>query len=109
MRKYSPLLGLMIIVTGMMTLQVRTQEVGASSSTTIFQCGQADLGSGEPSGIPDLKTVDWSNKMAVDNQGNNYAPDVMLADADDEGHGSEAGEEAPSGGFDRLWDVVSNG
>ena len=59
--------------------------------------------------MPDLKTVDWSRNKLVDDQVNNNATAIMLAEADEEGHGSEAGEEAPPGGFDRLWDVVSNG
>ena len=109
MRQYSPILALMAIITAMMILQVGTQEVGASSSTTIFQCGQTSPGLGELSGMPDLKTLDWSRNKLVDDQVNNNATAVMLADADDEGHGSEAGEEAGAGGFDRLWDVVSNG
>ncbi len=109
MRKYSPILGLMIIVTAMMIFQVGTQEVSGSGETTIFQSGQMDLGLGEWSRMPDLKTVDWSRTKSVDDQVDNNATAVMLADADDEGHGSEAGEEAGPGGFDRLWDVVSNG
>jgi hypothetical protein len=99
----------MAIITAMMILQVGAQEVGASSSTTIFQCGQAAPGLGELSGMPNLKTMDWSRNKLVDDQGYNGVAALMLADADDEGHGSEAGEEGPSGGFDRLWDVVSNG
>ena len=110
MRQYSPILALMAIITAMMILQVGTQEVSASSATTIFQCGQTDLGLGEWSGMHDLKTVDWSRTKSVDDQGNSGATAVMLADAEEEGHGSEAGEETTApGGFDRLWDVVSNG
>ena len=81
----------MAIITAMMILQVGTQEVGASSSTTIFQCGQMDLGLGELSGMLDLKTVDWSRTKSFENQGNNGATAVMLAEAEEEGHGSEAG------------------
>ena len=109
MRKYSPILGLMIIVTAMMIFQVGAQEVSSTTALTTLECNQIDQGSRELYSKPDLKTVDWSGIKSVDNQGNNYPRAVMLADADDEGHGSEAGEEAPSGGFDRLWDVVSNG
>ncbi len=114
MRKYSPILGLMAIITAMMILQVETQEVGASNSTTIYQCRQTGLGLGELSGMPDLKTTDWSGKTSVDNRDDNGTGAVMYADAaeggDEEGgHGSEAGGEAGQGGFDRLWDVVSNG
>ncbi len=62
----------------------------------------------------DLMTVDWSGKTSVDKRNDNGTVAVMYAEADGEssdepGHGSEAGGEAGQGGFDRLWDVVSNG
>ncbi|MGP8284577.1 MAG: hypothetical protein ACLQT6_17920 [Desulfomonilaceae bacterium] len=115
MRRYSSILGLMAIITAMMILQVETQEVGASSSTTISQCGQTEPGLGELSGMPDLKTADWSGKTSVENRNDNGIAAVMYAAADEEssdeegGHGSEAGGEAGTGGFDRLWDVALNG
>ncbi|MGO8823140.1 MAG: hypothetical protein ACLQO6_18210 [Desulfomonilaceae bacterium] len=110
MRKYSPILGLMIIVSVMIMSQMGTHEVSGSTTTTIYQCGQTDLGLGELSGMPDLKTMDWSRTKSVANQVDNGAAAVMLAEAEEEGHGSETGEETTApGGFDRLWDVVSNG
>ncbi|MGO8880745.1 MAG: hypothetical protein ACLQMS_14720 [Desulfomonilaceae bacterium] len=109
MRKYSPILGLMIIVTAMMIFQVGTHEISSSTVLTTLQYNQIDQGSGEWSGMPDLKTVDWSRTTSVENRGNFGGPAVMLAEAEEEGHGSEASEEGAPGGFDRLWDVVSNG
>jgi hypothetical protein len=109
MRKYSPLLGLMIIVTGMMILQIANKEVNSSTSSITLQFNQIDQGLVEWSGMPDLKTVDWSRAKSIENQANYGATAIMLAEGDEESHGSEAGDETPSGGFDRLWDVVSNG
>ena len=114
MRKYSPILGLMIIVTAMMILQMGSHEVSGSGATPFFQCGQTGLGLGQLSGMPDLKTTDWSGKISVDKRNYNGTGAVMYADAaeggyEEGGHGSEAGGEAGAGGFDRLWDVVSNG
>jgi hypothetical protein len=109
MRKYSPILGLMAIITAMMILQMGNQEVSSSTSSTTLQFNQIDQGSGELYSKPDLKTLDWSGIKSVDHQGSKSAAAIMLAEADEEGHGSEAGDETPSGGFDRLWDVVSNG
>ena len=110
MRKYSPLLGLMIIVTAMMTLQIGNKEVNSSASSTTLQFNQIDRGLVEWSGMPDLKTVDWSRVKSIENLVNYSVAAIMLAEAEEEeGHGSEAGEEVPPGGFDRLWDVVSNG
>ena len=110
MRKYSPLLGLMIIVTAMMILQIGNKEVNSSTSSTTLQFNQLDQGLVEWSGMPDLKTVDWSRAKSIENQANYGVATIMLAEAEEEeDHGSEAGEEAPPSGFDRLWDVVSNG
>jgi hypothetical protein len=99
----------MIIVTAMMIFQVGTQEVSSSTALTTLQYNQIDQGSGEWSGMPDLKMTDWSRTKSVDDQVDNGAAAVMLAEAEEEGHGSESSEEAGPGGFDRLWDVVSNG
>ena len=54
--------------------------------------------------------VDDSSKTASLTNHAKKAP-IIVADADEsvEGHGEEAGGEAPAGGFDRLWDVVRNG
>ena len=109
MKKYSPILGLMIIITAMMILQIGNQEVSSSTASTTLQCNQTGPGLGELSGMPDLKTMDWSKKTSVENQDDNGITPVMLAEAEEEGHGSEAGGEGGQGGFDRLWDVVSNG
>jgi len=99
----------MTIIAMMMILQVGTQEVSGSGATTTLQFNQIDQGLVEWSGMPDLKTVDWSRAKLIENQANYGVAAIMLAEAEEEGHGSEAGEEAPPGGFDRLWDVVSNG
>ncbi|MHB8203475.1 MAG: hypothetical protein ACYDHG_07175 [Desulfomonilaceae bacterium] len=109
MRKYSSILGLMIIVSVMIMSQMGTHEVTGSKATTIYQCGQTELGLGELSGMPDLKTMDWSRTKSVADQVDNGAAAVMLAEAEEEGHGGESSEETGPGGFDRLWDVVSNG
>ncbi len=115
MKKYSPILALMIIITAMMILQIGNQEVSSSTVLTTLQCNQTGPGLGELFGMPDLKTMDWSRTISVDNQESNRTSAVIYAAADEEsseeegGHGSEAGGEAGQGGFDRLWDVVSNG
>lgn len=109
MKKYSPLLGLMIIITAMMIFQMWNLEVSSSTVSTTLQCNQIDQRLVEWSGMPDLKTVDWSRAKSIENQATYGVTAIMLAEADEEGHGSEAVEEEPTGGFDRLWDVVSNG
>jgi hypothetical protein len=109
MRKYSPLLGLMIIVTAMMILQIGNKEVNSSTSSATLQFNQLDQGLGEWSSVPDLETVNWSRVKSIGNLANYGVGAIMLTEAEEESHGSEADEEAPPGGFDRLWDVVSNG
>jgi hypothetical protein len=99
MKKYSPLLGLMIIVTAMMILQIGNKQVNSSASSTTLQFNQIDRG-----------LVEWSRAKSIENRANYGVATIMLAEAEEEeSHGSEAGEEVPPGGFDRLWDVVSNG
>ena len=98
MRKYSPLLGMIIIVTAMMILQIGNKEVNSSTSSTTLQFNQIDQG-----------LVEWSRAKSIENQANYGVATIMLAEAAEEDYGSEADEEAPPSGFDRLWDVVSNG
>ena len=98
-----------VIVTAMMILHVGNQKISSSTTSTTLQCNQIYQELVELSGLPDLKTLDWSRTKSVDNQGNYGAAAVMLAEAEEEGHGGESSEEAGPGGFDRLWDVVLNG
>jgi hypothetical protein len=98
MRKYSALLGLMIIVMAMMILQIGNKEVNSSTLSTNLQFNQIDQG-----------LVEWSRAKSIENQANYGVAAIMLAEAEEEDHGSKADEEGPPSGFDRLWDVVSNG
>ena len=61
---------------------------------------------------PDLRTVDWSKASSVkkgNGNGNGGGEDKDDGDGEDEDKEAKDKEDDEGGGFDRLWDVVSNG
>ncbi len=76
----------------------------------------------EKSNTPDLRTVDWSETPSVKDSDDHAGSPATVQDedeggdggdkegGDEEGHGNEAGgKEDEASGFDRLWDVATNG
>ncbi len=76
----------------------------------------------ENSDAPDLRTVDWSETPSVKDGDDHAGSPATVQDedeggdggdkegGDEEGHGNEAGgKENEASGFDRLWDVATNG
>ena len=126
MKLCSKVITLVIIITAMMILQAGAQE--SSISTVSSPSGQTGAyfanGAGSLGGLAEFNIADGkeervvASKSRIDQRSKtasitddeeSAASTVTNADEEEEGHGSEAGEEAPSGGFDRQWDVVSNG
>ncbi len=103
MRKYSPVIVLLAVVTAMAILQIGTLNADASSATISSQSNQIRTSSiGDQGQMLPMYTRfardagDAKNAMSNDGDGEE--------EKEDEDKKDEEG-----GGFDRLWDVVSNG
>ena len=104
MRKYSPVIGLLAVITAMAILQLGTLNADASSATISSQSNQIRTSSIGDQG----QMLPMYTRLARD------AGDAKNADEDkDDGDGDEEKEdkdkEEDEGRFDRLWDVVTNG
>lgn len=140
MRKYSPVIGLLAVITAMVIFQIGEMDVEAASSTPGSQTLQMNRhsvtgpslmvpmdprlahsghdkdaggdkkvgGAEEQSDKPDLRTVDWS-KASSGKKANGNGNGAEEEDEGDEEEDGEDEDEEDEGGFDRLWDVVSNG
>ena len=143
MRKYSPFIWLLAVITAMVIFQIGEMDVDAASSTPSSQTLQMnrqpmtgpalmvpmdtrlakDKGDDKDSDDdktvgesekkedkPDLRTVDWSKassaKKGNGNGNGNGDEEEKDEEEDDE---DKEDEEEDEGGFDRLWDVVTNG
>ena len=133
MRRYSPVIGLLAVITAMAILQLGTLNADASSATISSQSNQIRTSSIGDQGQmlpmytrfardagdaknadedkkvgesekkeqkPDLRIVDWSKVLSVKKDNGN---------GDDEEKEDEDKKDDEGGGFDRLWDVVTNG
>ena len=105
MRIYSPVIGLLAVITAMAILQLGTLNADASSAAISSQSN--------PIYTPSMRGQDlispMNTRLARD------AGDAKNADENkDDGDGEEEKEDEDKkdeegGGFDRLWDVVTNG
>jgi hypothetical protein len=130
MRKYSPVIGLLAVITAMVIFQIGEMDVHAASSTPSSQAIQMN----RQSITGNYLMVPMDARLAKDAGGDKDAdhdkkvgesekkedkPDLRTVDwyktasakeddgndeADEEGEGED-----DEGGFDRLWDVVLNG
>ena len=105
MRIYSPVMGLLVVITAMAILKLGTLNADASSVTISSQSNQIRTSSmGDQSQMLPMYT-----RFARD------AGDAKNADENkDDGDGEEEKEDEDKkdeegAGFDRLWDVVTNG
>jgi hypothetical protein len=130
MRKYSPVIGLLAVITAMVIFQIGTLNADASSATTSSQSNQINRSAtvGGPLMVPmdarlakdagGDKDADHDKKVG-ESEKKEDKPDLRTVDwyktasakeddgndeADEEGEGED-----DEGGFDRLWDVVLNG
>jgi hypothetical protein len=105
MRKYSPVIGLLVVITAMATLQFGTLNAHAYSTTVSSQSNQ----------IRTSSMGDQGQMLPIYTRFARDAGDAKNADEDkDDGDGEEEKEDEDKkdeegGGFDRLWDVVLNG
>jgi hypothetical protein len=105
MRTYSPVIGLLVVITAMVIFQIGIRNADASSATISSQSNQIRTSSMGDQGL----MVPMYTRFARD------AVDAKNADEDkDGGDGEEEKEDEDKkddegGGFDRLWDVVTNG
>jgi len=63
----------------------------------------------EKSDTPDVRTVDWSKTASVDKKDGNGNGDDEDESGDEDKEGDDKDKKDEGGGFDRLWDVISNG
>ena len=105
MRIYSPVMGLLVVITAMAILKLGTLNADASSVTISSESNQIRTSSMGDQGL----MLPMYTRFARD------AGDAKNADEDkDGGDGEEEKEDEDKKddegvGFDRLWDVVTNG
>jgi hypothetical protein len=105
MRKYSPVIGLLAVITAMVIFQIGTLSADASSATISSQSNQIRTSSmGDQGQMLPMYTRFARNGGDAKNADEDKNDRNGEEEKEDEDKKDEEG-----GGFDRLWDVVSNG